>query len=201
MNIWQIITQITEEAPKSGVDANKVINRLVYGVGTRLITSYGDSALGGVYKLVAVKNGDKWTPVIKISETIEKIPNPGTKELYRVYDSSGIAVADYITLSGEDPSKKEIIHLLHPQDPSKRRTLKTRDLKFELLLEKIIEEGKVVYKWPSIEEIRGRRETDLKKLDTGVKRLINPHIYHVSISEDLWNEKQEVLKRTLEAKG
>lgn len=199
MNIWQIITQIIEEAPKVGVDANKVINRLVYGVGTRLITSYGDSALGGVYKLVAVKNEDKWIPVIKISETIEKIPNPGTKELYRVYDNSGIAIADYITLAGEDPNKKEIIHLLHPQDQSKRRTLKTRDLKFEPLLQSIIEEGKVVYKWPSIEEIRSIRETDLKKLDTGVKRLINPHIYHVSISEDLWNEKQEVLKRTLEA--
>ena len=56
MNIWQIITQISEEASKYGLDADKVIGRLIYGVGTKLITSAGDSALGGVYKLVAVKD-------------------------------------------------------------------------------------------------------------------------------------------------
>src|SRR5690606_9474142 len=48
--IWQIITQIEEEAPRYGVDPDSLIKRLVYGVGTRLITSRGDSALDGVYK-------------------------------------------------------------------------------------------------------------------------------------------------------
>ena len=54
MNIWQIITQITDEAPKYQLDPEGIIKRLVYGVGTRLITSYGDPSIGGVYKLVAV---------------------------------------------------------------------------------------------------------------------------------------------------
>lgn len=195
MNIWQIITQISEEAPKAGVDADSVINRLIYGVGTRLITSYGDPALGGVYKLVAVNDNGAWQPVIKISETIDKIPNPGQKSVYRVYDNNGTATADYITLPEEDPSGSSKLQMLHPHDQTKRRTLETSGLKFELLHSKVWEKGKTVYDWPSMEEIRKTRESDLKALDAGVKRLINPHIYHVSISENLWNLKQQVLNQ------
>ena len=66
--ILQIITQIEQEAPRYGVDADHLIDRLVYGVGTRLITSWGEPALGGVYKLVAVRDGGEWLPAIKVSE-------------------------------------------------------------------------------------------------------------------------------------
>ena len=72
--IWQILTQISEEAPRYSVDADQLINRLVFGVGTRLITSWGDPALGGVFKLVAVRDGDRWASAIKLSETPAKIP-------------------------------------------------------------------------------------------------------------------------------
>ena len=37
--MWQIRAQIAEESPRYGVDADSVLARLVYGVGTRLITS------------------------------------------------------------------------------------------------------------------------------------------------------------------
>ncbi|NLF77429.1 MAG: nicotinate phosphoribosyltransferase, partial [Chloroflexi bacterium] len=46
--IWQILTQIQQEAPRYGLDPEKIIRRLTYGVGTRLITSAGDAALDGV---------------------------------------------------------------------------------------------------------------------------------------------------------
>ncbi len=75
--IWQIITQIQHEAPRYGVDADHLIKRLVYGVGTRLITSWGEPALGGIYKLVAVNANGEWSSAIKISETPSKITNPG----------------------------------------------------------------------------------------------------------------------------
>ena len=86
MVIWQILTQISEEAPRYSVDADQLINRLVFGVGTRLITSWGDPALGGVFKLVAVRDGDRWASAIKLSETPAKIPNPGQKRAWRIYD-------------------------------------------------------------------------------------------------------------------
>ena len=74
--IWQILTQIEDEAPLYGVDAGALIGRLVYGVGTRLITSQGQGALDGVYKLVAIERGADWTPAMKISESPAKTSEP-----------------------------------------------------------------------------------------------------------------------------
>ncbi len=81
--IWQIITQISQEAPRYGLDADRLIRRLVYGVGTRLIASWGEPALGGVYKLVAVHHENTWLPAIKISDSVDKTPNPGNKRVWR----------------------------------------------------------------------------------------------------------------------
>lgn len=195
LNIWQIITQISDEAPKQGLDADKIINRLTYGVGTKLITSSGDSALGGVYKLVAIKEENEWQPAIKISESIEKIPNPGNKRIWRVYDNTGKATSDLITLEDEDPANENEMHLHHPTDPSKKRTLsKEKISRVEPLLFDIILNGKVVYEFPSIEEIRKIRQMDIDSLDSGVKRLIFPHNYHVSLSKKLWALKQDLIR-------
>ncbi|RPI69365.1 MAG: nicotinate phosphoribosyltransferase [Ignavibacteriales bacterium] len=195
MNIWQIITQISEEAAKHGLDADNIIHRLIYGVGTRLITSAGDSALGGVYKLVAVKENNIWQPALKISESIEKIPNPGDKNVWRIYDKSGKATADLITLFDENPNEEEKIILRNPVDQTKKRILvKTGISEIEPLLYNIVVNGKLVFDFPSIEELRRSREKDIDCLDSGVKRLILPHPYHVSVSEKLWSLKQQLIK-------
>ena len=46
---------------------------------------------------------------------------------------------------------------------------------------------------PSIEQIRELRRSDMERLDPGVKRLMNPHIYHVSLSEKMWQRKQKLI--------
>ena len=197
MNIWQIITQISEEAPKYQLNPESIIKRLVYGVGTRLITSYGDSSIGGVYKLVAVTNEkDEWIPAIKISESVEKIPNPGNKKVWRIYNSKEKANADLITLEDERPSTENDVVLHHATSQSKKRTL-TKDhiTKIEPLLETIVDRGKLVYNFPSIDEIREVRKKDIEALDPGVKRLINPHYYHVSITEKLFEMKMNLIKK------
>ncbi|MDZ7344853.1 MAG: nicotinate phosphoribosyltransferase [candidate division KSB1 bacterium] len=195
LSIWQIITQITEEAPRHGIDPDHLIRRLVYGVGTRLITSAGDSALGGVYKLVAIWNEGKWIPAIKISETLMKTPNPGKKQVWRIYDQRDRATADLICLDEEAPREMEQIVLRHPTENSKYRILKKRDvLGIEPLLIEVLREGKLVGDMPSLEQMRQLRQADVARLDAGVKRLMNPHIYHVSLSQRLWELKQELIK-------
>ena len=117
--IWQIITQIQHEAPRYGVDADHLIKRLVYGVGTRLITSWGEPALGGVYKLVAVNANGEWSSAIKISETPSKITNPGSKRVWRLYDRREKATVDLVALEDEDPGAWDKIVLRHPGDHTK----------------------------------------------------------------------------------
>ncbi|MBN2305971.1 MAG: nicotinate phosphoribosyltransferase, partial [Anaerolineae bacterium] len=194
MVIWQIITQIRDEAPRQGLDAEQIIGRLAYGAGTRLITSWGEPALGGVCKLVAVCDEGKWIPAIKISESADKTPNPGHKHVWRLYDRRGRATADLLSLDSEDPHNMTQVILRHPSDHSKCRTLPQDDIsEIEPLLVEVLHEGRVVYDFPTIEAIRACREADVDRLDSGVKRLINPHIYHVSLTDGLWNQKQSLI--------
>ncbi len=196
LTIWQIISQIEDEAPKSGLDADKIIKRLVYGVGTKLITSWGASALGGVYKLTAVFDAGEWKPTIKASENMQKSPNPGIKQVWRIYDHRAKASADVIAHIDEDILSHDRIRLFHPTDFSKYRTLNRQKISsVESLLLTIVKEGALVYDFPSLNDIRKLRDADIEKLDAGVLRLINPHVYHVSLTEKLFNMKRLLLQR------
>lgn len=200
LSIWQIITQIQHEAGRYGVEPDRLINRLVYGVGTRLITSWGAPALGGVYKLVAVHDQGDWLPAIKISESPAKTPNPGHKLVWRLYDERGKATADLLSLDDEDPRKMETVNLHHPTEHTVRRKLAQDEISnVEPLLVDVLREGERVYDFPTLEEIRDRRRADMERLDPGVKRLINPHVYHVSLTERLWDLKQELISTALAA--
>ncbi|MEO5953483.1 MAG: nicotinate phosphoribosyltransferase [Chloroflexia bacterium] len=196
--IWQIIAQITSEAPRYGVDPDALINRLVFGVGTRLITSQGDPALGGVFKLVAVEDGGAWKPAIKISEQAAKTPNPGRKAAWRLYDTRGKATADLLALHDEDPTSMDRIIARHPSDHTIMRSInKSTISEIEPLMVEVLRDGKLVYDLPDIEAIRQQRIVDVERLDPGVRRLINPHIYHVSLTEKLWDLKQDLIRSAL----
>ncbi len=197
--ILQIITQISQEAPRYGVDPDRLIGRLVYGVGTRLITSWGEPALGGVYKLVAVYDQGRWIPAIKISDSAAKTPNPGHKLVWRIYDRRGNATADLLSLDDEDPRRMDRLVLRHPSDPMMFRVLSREEItEIEPLLVDVWIEGKLVYELPSIEEIRAQRQADVARLDPGVRRLVNPHLYHVSLTQRLWDLKQELLRSAMD---
>jgi nicotinate phosphoribosyltransferase len=197
--ITQIVSQIEEEAPRYDVDPDRLIGRLVYGVGTRLITSQGAAALDGVYKLVAVRDDGEWAPAIKLSETPAKTLNPGDKRVWRVYDRRGKATADLLSLANRDPREMECIVLRHPTEPTLHRTLESEDIsEIEPLLEDVLREGILVYDLPPVDDMRERRQADLERLDPGVRRLINPHVYHVSLTEEVWNLKQDLIEGAIE---
>ena len=168
--------------------------RLSFGVGTRLITSHGDPALGGVYKLVAVRDNAEWKPAIKVSESPSKTPTPGHKQAWRIYDSRSKATADLLGLSDENPAAMDKIVARHPADHTKSRTIDKSEISgIEPLLVEVLREGKPVYDLPDIEGIRKMRSEDVERLDPGVRRLINPHIYHVSLTPRLWDLKERLV--------
>ena len=192
--IWQILTQIRQEAASYGVDPDTLSKRLVYGVGTRLITSEGASSLGGVYKLVALEE-NAWQPAIKLSNSPAKTPNPGDKRIHRVYRTGGRATADLLSLSHETLLANEPVTLQHYADSPKRRTLQPEHIeRLEPLHELTYQHGHSHIDRHDIDAMRARREHDLARLDSGVKRLVNPHIYHVSLTPALWQLKQDLLE-------
>lgn len=194
--IWQIISQIEEEAPRYGVDPGQLIRRLTYGVGTRLITSQGDSALDGVYKLVALRESGTWVPVLKVSEARAKIPNPGKKKTWRFYDQRRTATADVLGVEDENPLSEDQVQLHHPTEHTSHRTLDRTDIsEIEPLAVEILREGELVYELPDLDAIRARRRADLERLDPGVRRLINPHVYHVSLTQALWDLKVDSVEK------
>jgi nicotinate phosphoribosyltransferase len=192
--IWQILSQLESDAPRYGLDPGALVRRVTFGVGTRLITSHGDPALGGVYKLVAIESDTgRWEPAIKISESIEKMAVPGEKRVLRVYDHRGLANADIIALSDEDPLSDDRVELYHPHR-DRHRVLQTVDIAdSEDLLSPVFEEGRRRDGEPELAELRKRRRTDLERLDSGVRRLVNPHIYHVSLTKKMKDLQLELV--------
>lgn len=211
MLIWQIKTQIAQEAARYGVNGDRIIRRLVYGVGTRLITSEGDSSLGGVYKLVALQGRNGWQPTIKVSDDPGKTPIPGNKRVWRVYDERDRATADLLTLEDEDPAKRwreaaflsgnnvrdssSFLMLRHPRQRANLRPLPLDQISYiEPLLENVLADGRQLRASGDIEQFRAQRRADVERLDSGVRRLINPQPYHVSVSERLWELQEGLLE-------
>lgn len=194
--IWQALTQIQQEAPRYGVEPDALIKRLVYGVGTKLITSGGSPALDGVYKLVAIEDTGGWKPAIKVSESHAKTLNPGHKIAWRLYDQRGKATADLISLKDEIVCQQDRVTLHHPSEPGVSRTLECNTISsVEKLQIDILKDGKLVYDLPELPAIRKQRSDDIDRLDPGVKRLVYPHIYHVSLTRKLWQLKQDLIEQ------
>jgi nicotinate phosphoribosyltransferase len=184
--MWQIREQIAQEAPGYGLDPISVTRRLMYGVGTRLVSSHGYPALGGVYKLVAVDRDGRWIPAIKLSETPEKMPIPGSKRLWRIYDDRGRATVDLVTGEDEVVETRARITVHHPHRSAVSRTLAPSDVDHaEAILEPVYADGLRIAIDPGLDVLRSRRTDDLERLDVGVRRLVNPHRYHVSVSASI----------------
>lgn len=167
----------------------------IWGIGTKLATAYDQPALGGVYKLSAIRTpGDKWEYKVKLSEQTIKISNPGRLQVRRYYHD-GETSADAIYDIEADLSKG--CTLVDPLDMTRRKII-GGDTPYEDLLVPMFRQGKCVYESPDIHTIRQKAQDCLDKFHAGVKRFDNPHQYPVGIEKSLFELKTKLILQARE---
>ena len=181
---------LIESIKKQGAEVD------IWGVGTRLVTSYSCPALGGVYKLSAIFEDGWMRPKLKVSDDPEKTTNPGVKKVIRFYDDKNFMRGDVIVLQEEMLPAEQPVKAYHPFFAHVNKTYPPHFRREEILVP-IIKGGKVVYRSPSLPEMQRNTIQNLTYLRPEHKRLQNPHIYHVSLGEKLFQQKQELLKAAL----
>ena len=150
-------------------------------------------SLGGVYKMAAIEENGKLVPKLKMSDTPGKITNPGFKKIVRIYDKkTDKALADLICLQEESFDGLNELEIFDPNFTYKRKTI--TDFYVKELTTLIIKDGKLVYNLPTVKEIAEYHKEAYGEFWNEYKRLLNPHIYKVDLSQKLYDVKQELLR-------
>jgi nicotinate phosphoribosyltransferase len=155
----------------------------MWGVGTRLVTGQADGALGGVYKLAAVRAGPgaPWSPRLKLSEQIEKTTIPGILQVRR-FSQAGEFLSDAIWDEGLGLPSPSVI--VDPLDPLRRREIPSGAAGEDLLVP-VFRRGRRVYDPPPLAAVRARTGAQLARFHAGVKRFMNPHRFPVGLERRL----------------
>ncbi len=163
-----------------------------FGVGERLITAKSDPVFGAVYKIAAVEENESFVPRIKVSETVEKITNPGLKQVYRIYCEGGQAVADLIADAKEAVDVSSPYRYVDPEKPWRNRYFENCTAK-KLQIPVVIN-GKRVVKKQSVGEIQ---EYVKRQLETEIwpeeQRFENPHKHYLDMSPSYYEMKMNLL--------
>lgn len=168
----------------------------VWGVGTRLVVAHGDPALGGVYKLSAVRDdpGSPWEYRVKLSEQAAKTTNPGLQQVRR-YIQDGEFAGDLIY--DEPGGLPESPVMVDPLDMTRRKAIPAGAVGEDLLVP-IFRQGQRVYDPPGLEEVRRRVREQLAGFHGGIKRFVHPHRYPVGLELGYFDVKTRLI---LEARG
>lgn len=171
----------------------------VWGVGTKLVTAYDQPALGGVYKLSAVRSNsnEPWRYKMKISEQLAKVSFPGILQVRR-FERGGQFVADVIY--NEPQGITTPPRMIDPKDVTRRRAIHP-DASGENLLVPVMRAGRIVYDPPPLAEIRRRSEEQLSRLHPTIRRLDNPHEYPVGLEQSLSDLRTKLILDTREHAG
>ncbi|HRX14123.1 MAG TPA: nicotinate phosphoribosyltransferase [Eubacteriales bacterium] len=167
----------------------------IYGVGTKMITSSHTPSLGGVYKLSALKDGNKYIPKMKVSDNPIKTTNPGRKSVYRLIDNhTKKALADVITLYDEKIDDNEDYKIT--SETERWKTMILTDFTAVPLLKNIIIGGKVVYDFPTLKQIKAKTKENLDAFWDEYKRNEKPQLFKVDLSDKLYSTKQKLIAAT-----
>jgi nicotinate phosphoribosyltransferase len=114
--------------------------------------------------------------------------------VYRLFDmNSGKAIADVLTLDGEEIDESKPYTLFDPDFTWKRKEIES--FVARPLLVPIFAGGKCVYTQPSLDEIREYCSEQIDTLWDEVKRFENPHKYYVDLSNDLWKIRNDLIEQ------
>lgn len=167
----------------------------VWGVGTKLVTGHDQPALGGVYKMTAVrKPGQPWRYTLKLSEQSIKISTPGILQVRR-YRDDGLFSGDAIHDINTDLTAGCTI--IDPLDLTRRKHLPA-SAPHEDLLVPVFRSGERVYTIPPLSESRRLAGEQLTCLHPSIKRFTFPHGYPVGLEKSLHDLKTRLI---LEARG
>ena len=194
-----VSNELTEEIITTLVAGGAPINS--WGVGTHMVTGGNESSFTGVYKLAARhdKKIDKMVPAMKFSDNPAKTTNPGIKNVFRLYDSNGMASADILALEDEILETNKEYRFYHPMVDY--RQFSCTAAKIEALLKKRIENGeRIQNRITDCEQLKISRkimQAQLETFDESYKRILNPHIYKVSLTEKLKDLKREFIEKNI----
>jgi nicotinate phosphoribosyltransferase len=175
-----IIASLKQQGAKIGL----------WGVGTKLVTAFDQPALGGVYKLAAIREArGPWIYKVKLSEQAIKVSTPGIQQIRR-YTRNGEFIGDMIYNEYAPPSGSRVI--VDPHYASRRKAMPA-DATAEDLLVPIFRNGMLVYDEPTLADIRARTQSQLAYLYAGTKRLLNPHEYPVGLEPGLFDLKTDLI--------
>jgi nicotinate phosphoribosyltransferase len=165
----------------------------IWGVGTKLVTGFDQPALGGVYKLSAVREkGQAWEHKIKLSEQANKISTPGI-QCVRRYIKHNELTADVIYDEASDLSSGCV--MVDPLDMTRQKKI-SKDMPYEDLLVPVFKKGRSCYDSPSIEDIKLCVQKELGRLHPGIKRFVHPHQYPVGLEKSLFQLKTDLILKT-----
>lgn len=171
----------------------------VWGVGTRLVTGHDQPALGGVYKLSAVrdKKTGRWLPRVKVSEQSVKISTPGVLQVRRYYQDSPERqnVADVIYELNSPPDQGATI--VDPLDSMRRKRVSSK-LAWRDLLVPVVRGGKRVGELPTLHDAQEYARRELEEFQSGIKRFVNPHLYPVGLEAKLHESKTSLVLQARE---
>ncbi len=190
-----VSNELTEEIIEQLVSRRVPVD--LWGVGTNLVTGGEDASLTGVYKLAAKQYNSELQPTMKLSDNPAKTSNPGVKQVYRFFDRQGEPIADLIAFDYEQIPESGYMVFYHPQIDSRWFTLKLPQ-SYRAQLSCKMQAGRRVAPEPSLPEIQRYAAEELGRFDDTYKRIINPHLYKVSLSQRMRDTKQQMISGFLE---
>jgi nicotinate phosphoribosyltransferase len=167
----------------------------IWGVGTKLTTGQPDAALGGIYKLGAVRRpGGEWQYRIKLSEESAKSSCPGSLQVRRFRQRDGSFMADAIYEIDHGISQPcEIVDV-----ETQEKTEIPAGTDYSDLLVPIFRGGGLVYEAPNIETSRKRTRNELNCAPLEILQLKDPVAYKIGLERSLYELRSRLIARAKE---